>query len=123
MEDESSNDLGDMFIAWTAQTELLILFAIFGLGALGLTFSLMSFMNLYGAVKTVMALAGADSNRRSSICWPSSLPGLSVSPALSGVAHRSSSQPISMRLVAGWGRNDRDARPPLLLLCRANIPR
>ena len=51
MEDESSNDLGDMFIAWTAQTELLVLFAIFGLGALGLTFSLMSFMNLYGAVK------------------------------------------------------------------------
>lgn len=44
-------DLGDLFIEWTSMTETLISVVIFGLGALGLAFSLMSFMNLYGAVR------------------------------------------------------------------------
>lgn len=51
MEPEAGKDLGDLFIEWTGMTETLISVIIFGLGALGLAFSLMSFMNLYGAVK------------------------------------------------------------------------
>lgn len=57
-------DLGDLFIEWTGMTETLISVVIFGLGALGLAFSLMSFMNLYGAVKD-SADQGMMSNQQS----------------------------------------------------------